>query len=159
MNTQEKIFLIMVVASLAWIVAVLFFRYGKRTIRQIITVNKNHKEDILKNNVMAPREFVVNLMVDKGELQNLDVRMFADMAVKWKDLKEGNYKVPTTKANDILIEQEEPAPPKDKTIDVIPGAREHLALEKKPEVQESKNDKDFLFYLDIDELFSTKTNV
>ena len=92
MNTQEIVFFTIVILSLAWTAGVLLYKTGGRKIRQVITSNKYYKDNIIDNDVMAPKEFVVNLVINDKD--DIDFSVFADMAIKWKELKDGTYKLP-----------------------------------------------------------------
>lgn len=150
MTTQEKVFYIMVLSSVAWVVFVLVFRLSKRSIRQIITVNESYKEDIIKKEIMAPREFVVNLVMDRNDIKELDLKIFADMAVNWKDLKAGNYKVHEKKPDDIIISSKEEK--EDASIELLHSATQLLSEQNGKEI-ESRAEKDFLEYFEIENLF------
>ncbi len=102
MNTQEIVFFTIVILSFSWAVGVLLYKIGGRKIRQVITSNKYYKDNIIDNDVMAPKEFVVNLVINDKD--DIDFSVFADMAIKWKELKDGTYKLPQKKTN--LIEKQ-----------------------------------------------------
>ncbi len=102
MNTQEIVFFTIVILSFSWAAGVLLYKIGSRKVRQVITTNKYYKDNIIDNDVMAPQEFVVNLVINDKD--DIDYSVFADMAIKWKDLRDGTYQLPQKKIN--LIENQ-----------------------------------------------------
>ena len=103
MEFKEQVFFVIVLLSFTWVIVVLIFKFGRRRIRQVITINKKYKENIFHDDVMAPKEFVVNLVVNKDD--DIDFGVFADMAIRWKDLKAGKYKVPSESRGFFVAEE------------------------------------------------------
>jgi hypothetical protein len=90
---KSKIFIMFVLVSIIWAAIVLFFK--NRRIRKIIAhPTKSLDLNIIDGSdvIAYPREVIVNIFFEDEKEFNYEV--FSDLTLRYKDLVNGNYKVP-----------------------------------------------------------------
>lgn len=137
MNIRELSFFIIVFISFLWTIGVLLYKMDFQKLRKAISQNSSNNGNITEVDILAPREFVLNLLIKEQE--EFDYKILADLAIHWEDIKDGTYKLPQV-YNNAIAETHHISQPKDVS---------HQKMEHNEQINEdeSTNNKDFMKFL------------